>query len=184
MADQVDKQRLAGNPYKSIYGSPLQQGKVASMFPDGAQDFGRIYQLEDEMAKTAQEVLGGSQTQPRALADAQFGGGLGEGLLDAGVQYATGGGIPGAVGAARRVIGGNLKDRYNLGMFGTKAKADAIAPTLLDMDPASILRLLDELVAKNAGMQARQDAYGNLGGLLRLPAASAGVGAGGLLGSP
>lgn len=174
MADAVNRQRLSANPYNTVYGSPLQQGKVGAMFPQGADDFGRVYQLENEMAKTMTETLGGSQTQPRRVADEMFQGGIASDAADAGIQALTGGGIPGGsriLGAAARA----LKDRSQLGLLGAKTKADQLAPTLFDTNPAAITSFLDGLARKQAEEELRKRAYQQTFGLLGVPAAGIGV---------
>lgn len=182
MADTVDRARLSSNPYNAIYGSPLQQSKVAAMFPQGAPKFNRQYGLENEMAMTRNEVLGGSQTQPRNIADQMFQGGVANDAVDMGIQAVTGGGVPGAtrmLGALARYA----KDRSQLGLAGAKSKADALAPQLFDTsNPRAAADYIDELLKKMAQERARKSAYQGAGGLLGVPI-GAGVAAG-FFGSP
>lgn len=176
MAEQVDRTRLSSNPYNTIYGSPLQQGKVASLFPEGSKDFSRLYDLEKEMAKTATETLGGSQTQPRAIADSMFQNDMANSAADAGIQMVTGGGVPGAtkmLGELARTI----KDRSQLGLLGAKNKADALAPQLFDTsNPQGILDFLDGMARKAREEELRKQAYQRTFGLLGVPSAAVGVG--------
>lgn len=182
MADKVSQQRLANNPYSGVYGSPLQQGKVATLFPEGSDQFNRLYNLENEMAATRNEVLGGSQTQPRNIADQMFQGGVANDAVDMGIQAVTGGGVPGAtrmLGALARYA----KDRSQLGLAGAKSKADALAPQLFDTsNPRAAADYIDELLKKMAQERARKSAYQGAGGLLGVPVGS-GITAG-FLGSP
>lgn len=177
MADTVNRQRFSGNPYNAVYGSPLQQGKIGSLFNErGSRDFSRLYDLEKEMAKTATETLGGSQTQPRAIADSMFQNDMANSAADAGIQMMTGGGVPGAtkiLGELARAA----KDRSQLGLLGAKNKADALAPQLFDTsNPQGILDFLDGMARKAREEELRKQAYQRTFGLLGVPSAAVGVG--------
>lgn len=176
LADTVNRQRLSGNPYNAIYGSPDQQAKVGMLFPQGSKDFSRLYDLEKEMAKTATETLGGSQTQPRAIADSMFQNDMANSAADAGIQMVTGGGVPGAtkiLGELARAA----KDRSQLGLLGAKNKADALAPQLFDTsNPQGILDFLDGMARKAREEELRKQAYQRTFGLLGVPSAAVGVG--------
>lgn len=172
MADKVDQVRLANNPYEAVYGSPLQQGKVGALFPEGAPRFDRQYNLERDMAATNTEVLGGSQTQPRKMADEMFKGVGGDLALD----FATGG-VPGAQSMLKLGMR-TVKDRGQLGLIGARKKADALAPQLFDTsDPNAILSFIDDLVRKQAEEETRKQAYQRTFGLLGVPAGALSVGA-------
>lgn len=176
LADQVDRARLSANPYEAIYGSSQQQGKLATIFPEGAPKFDRLYNIEKVMAATRNEALGGSQTQPRNIADQMFQNNALNGAADAGIQVLTGGGVPGAtkvLGMAARAI----KDRSNLGLLGARQKADELAPALFDTNnQQTILSYLDELIRKQAEQRARDKAYRSAGGLLGVPVAAGALG--------
>lgn len=171
MADNVNKQRLSGNPYNAVYGSTNQQRNVGTLFPEGAPRFKRQYELEGDMALTRQKVLGGSDTQARNIGDQIFQSDAANAGIDAGVQTLTGGGVPGATKLAGYVARNFLGDG-KIGLLGAQRKADAVAPTLFDTsNPQGILEYLDDLARKMAEDQARKEAYGKVGGLLRLPVA-------------
>lgn len=176
LADQVDSARLSSNPYERIYGSPQQQGKMASLFPEGAPKFDRLYNIEKDMAATRNEVLGGSQTQPRAVADQIFQNDLANGAADAGIQALTGGGIPGGtklLGMAAQ----KLKDRSSLGLLGAQQKADELAPALFDTkNPQALLSYLDDMIRKQAEQRARSESYKRGMGLLGVPLGAGAVG--------
>lgn len=166
MADEVGKRRLSANPYESIYGSTDQQAKVGTLFPEGAADFRRVYDLEKEMAGTATETLGGSQTQPRKVADENFANGVMEAISDA--SNSNLGSTMGIVKAGLRMAG----DRKRLGLIGAQKKATEMAPRLLDTEnPQAIIDYLDKLAKDRMEMEARRRAYANVGGLLAFPAA-------------
>jgi hypothetical protein len=175
MADTVGNAQLSGNPYNRVFGTPNQQEKVATLFPNGAPDFARTYGLERDMSKTMQEVLGGSPTAGRLQADNQLGDMLGSGL-EIGADIATGGGASGLgmiVNAGRRLVGDSMK----LGI-GKRAeqRAEQLAPVLLNTAPGEVLQYLAELGLRRAELGARKRTYGSggalLGSLLAAPAAT------------
>ena len=165
MGDTVDRTRLSGNPWEAIYGAPQQQQKVGSIFP-GAPRFHRTYELERDMTRTARETIGGSPTAGRLQADAQLMGndGVGEDLANAGLQAATGGGVPGLATAARRVIG----DKVALG-FGRAAeeRANRLAPRLMDTtNQQDILAYLEDVARRDAEIARRRQTARGVSGLL------------------
>ena len=149
MADQAEKVRYSGDPFKAVYGSPLQQNKVATMFPEGAENFGNIAGLEQDMAKTAYETLGGSPTAARLQADQMF-----ESAIPDISSFNP------KVGLAKLVLQ-RLQDRMRT---GGEEKAAAIAPYLFKTDPATALSLLDQLSGKSAKIAAQKKAYSRLVG--------------------
>lgn len=167
MADAVDRQRLAVNPYNTVYGSPLQQSKVSALFPDGASKFAQTANLERDMQKTLVETIGGSPTQARRMADETFDTGLSPSSI---MEFAT---AP-KLSIAKRV-GRWAGDTITTGGQG---KADEIAPALFNTDTTAVLQYLDDLMRKDAEMTARRRAYGKAGGLFGFPAAAGLVSAG------
>ena len=155
LADQVERVRLSGNPYDAIYGSTLQRGKVKGLFPEGAPRLERTYNLEKDMAKTANETLGGSPTQARNMADQQFDAGMIAPLAD--VALGGGGLISMARNGARSVA-----DAYRVGLG--RARADEMAPMLFNTDPQAAQAILDEILRKQAEQEAQRRAWGALVG--------------------
>lgn len=149
MADQVEKVRLSGDPFKAVYGSPLQQGKVGAMFPEGADNFGQIAGLESDMAKTAYETLGGSPTAARLQADQAF-----ESTIPDISSLSP-------KAALTKVALKRLQDRMRT---GGEAKAAALAPYLFNTDPAAALSLIDDIAVKSAKIAAQKEAYSRLVG--------------------
>lgn len=171
MADTANSQRLSGNPYNAIAGSTDQQAKISRLFPEGAPQFLRQRELENEMALTRQKVLGGSDTQARNVADQIFQNDAANAAIDGGIQLATGGGIPGATKTAgffaRRFLGSP-----DIGMLGAQKKADELAPVLFDTsNPSGLLDYISQLSRKLEEEQLRKQAYGRVGGLLGIPLA-------------
>lgn len=161
LADQADKLRYSANPWEAIYGAPVQQKKIDALFPEGAPDFARQYALEQDMAKTAYETIGGSPTAGRTAADALFEGPAGA-LLDGGVQMATGGGL--SVAGVAKSTARPLVDAWRLGV-GQK-RADEIAPALFDTDTDLALSYVTEALAKRAALKNRKSGFQSRGALL------------------
>jgi len=164
MADQVGKSRLSGNPYEPIYGSPNQQQRVASLFPEGASKFDRLYNLEKDMTKTAREITGGSPTAARQAADASLAGNLSTALVDAASQSVTGGGLN-----AGSLLRGGMKmlgDRAKFGI-GKKAEAKAgdVAKILLNTNPRAVLDYIDNLGQRQLEDKFRKQTFRKRGGL-------------------
>lgn len=165
LGDLIDNQNLSGDPFTRIYGSTSARNKAAALFPDGVERFGRINQFERDMARTRQEVLGGSPTATRLAADEQFASNAlkiaADGVTDA---VATGGVL--TSGNVGRLGANALRDRMRLGFGGmAERRADRLAPTLFDT--AGDLDYLDAIEAYNRQRAARRAAarpYGALFG--------------------
>lgn len=165
MADKVRDTRMVQNPYEAIYGTSAQREKVGMLFPD-APRFDRTYQLEQDMARTARETIGGSPTAGRLEADQQLMGSseLPEQMANAVVQTGTGGGFPAAMTLARQTLG----DRVKLG-FGNAGieRADRLAPVLMNTNSQQeALDYLDEVARINAEIERRREVSRQIGGLL------------------
>jgi len=159
MADTVNNTRFTANPMARIYGSPAQQAKVASIFPNGASNFGRLAQLENDMSATRNEVLGGSQTAARTQADKMFdnielGNAAMKGIMSGGTS------IPFDMAEVGLRKAGN-------GVFNrmSAAKAAQIGPLLLNQDPTAANAALNDMIARNAAYRRYLTATGNAGGL-------------------
>lgn len=174
LADQAERSRLTSNPYNTIYGSLGQRAKIGTVFPQGAANFARVNGLEGDMSKTAYETLGGSPTAARLEADKAFSGpNLGDTAFDLGVSAATGVPPIGLLQRGLRGLASGTKDRLNLGR-GAQAKADALAPLLLNTDPHANLIMLNDIFGQGAARRAYLQSLG---------AASGQIGAG-MFGAP
>lgn len=174
LTDQIANASDGTNPYNLVAKGINRPAKLQQLYPDGYDQFARMRGLEDEMAKTMTETLGGSQTQPRGVQDQMFQAGIGSDMADAGIQMLSGGGLPGAtrmLGSAARYV----KDRSSLGLLGAKRKADALAPSLFDTNAQSVQQLLEELSRRQMEQQLRRDAYRRSLGLLGGPGAVIGA---------
>lgn len=166
MGDTVSKTRFSGNPYEAIYGSPAQRDKIGMVFPQGANRFGRQYDLEREMTKTGREVLGGSPTAARLQADEAFGPSFGENAVNAGLDYATTGGVGNMMTLGRTALQA-LRDANKLGV-GRRAeqRAAQMAPALLDPNNAAAAEgYISDLLAKALKLDQRAAQYRKGGGL-------------------
>lgn len=163
MNDIVQRTQDTADPFRLLRGSSARQDKIATLFPEGAQDFGRIHAFEKAMGKTHLETLGGSQTAGRTQADDQLAGGLGTMAVDAASSLATGGGF-GLASLARAGVQG-LRDGARLG-FGQQAirRADEIAPNLFNTNPAEAEAYLADIIARTAADMARRQRAGAFGG--------------------
>lgn len=167
--DQAERVRLSTNPWEGAFGSPEAQARLGVSHPNGnATRFGRQYDLERNMARTNNEVMGGSQTAGRVIADQQFEGGMIPGMVaDAAGGMAFGAPpVATALNIAKRLPGDLLK----MGV-GKKAveKADALAPMLLNSSPQETSAMLADLLS-------RQTASNNyIAGLRRQIAGPAGA---------
>jgi len=164
MSDQVGKARLNANPYQTIYGGTDQPSRISSLFPEGAGKFDTLYNLEREMAKTRDKVLGGSLTAANQQADASLlDSGLGN-AVEMGTQLATGGGLSptGLLRLAKQVAG----DRAKLGFRkGAETRANDLAGNLLNPNPSGALDYITGLAQRQAEQNARKDMFRRGGGL-------------------
>lgn len=151
MMENAERVRLAGNPFEATLGSPAQQETVGALFPQGAPNLLRSYDIERNLANTTNDILGNSKTAQRVLADQEFGvGDLASTALDVGVNIATGQVPTGLV--LKQGAGQAIKDWWKLGV-GNRArqKAEELAPILLDTDP---LKNIDTLTRITADVEA------------------------------
>lgn len=128
IVDQAGKVKYASNPWNSVVGSPSEQQRLALLYPENAPSFIRQYQLERNLARSQNDILGGSQTAERMLADQAFQGSIaGDMALDA---MTTGAPIKSGI----NILGRLSKDE--LGRIGAEKKAKELAPILFDTDAA------------------------------------------------
>jgi hypothetical protein len=156
MVDHAGRVRDSGNPWDATLGSPMARDRLGAMFPDnpGADRMLRLLDLEKQLQQTTNAVLGNSRTARNQIADQSFAGSpMAESALHAGAAFATqGASLP---GTAARMIGSGLKDRFALGVGKrAEAKADAIAPVLLDPDPGAAVTKVMEMLAQQRAFQA------------------------------
>ncbi|MEH3099818.1 hypothetical protein [Sphingomonas adhaesiva] len=142
MVDHAGQIRDSGNPWETTLGSPLARQRLETMYSGnpGVANMLRQRELEAQLAQTTNGILGNSRTAQRGIADEAFAATnpLIEGGLHAGAALATGGtSIP---GTAARVAGAGLKNWMVRGQNRmSEARAEALAPVLLNTNPAASL---------------------------------------------
>lgn len=144
LSDKAEKLRYTANPYEATYGSPAQQQRIATMFPEGADRFGKVFNRERDMTKTVREVLGGSPTALRQGMDQA----MAPQLATATEMFGQANGLPGAGVATMKGLNWFAKRGIE---SAAKKNAEKLAPVLFT-DTANInaLGLIDALIAKNA----------------------------------
>jgi hypothetical protein len=133
MVDQAGKVRFEGNPWTNVVGSPAEQQRLSMLFPEQSQNFIRQYQLERDLAKSQNQILGGSPTAERMLQDQAFQGNIASDLAFDAVT--TGAPLKSSV----NVLGRFSKDE--LGRIGAEKKANELAPIIFDTDAAMAAEL-------------------------------------------
>ncbi|WP_203309759.1 hypothetical protein [Sphingomonas beigongshangi] len=159
--DQLMKQgnnvRYSTNPFEATLGTPAAEQRLSTLYGNtpGVSQLLRQRDLERSMQQTSNAVLGNSKTAQRQIADEGF---LENPMTQAGIDIGASvlaGGMP--VTTMLRAMAGNyVRDarKFGVGKLAV-AKADAIAPSLLNINPAQNLTKIDELIAA-------QDAYQRL----------------------
>lgn len=155
MVDHAGRVRDSGNPWDATLGSPVARDRLGAVYPNnpGVNRMLRQLDLERQLSQTTTAVLGNSRTARNQIADQAFASSpLIEGALHAGAAVAThGASVP---GTAARLAGTGLKDRLALGLGKrAEAKADAIAPVLLNPDPNAAIAKALELLAQQRAWQ-------------------------------
>jgi hypothetical protein len=154
MVDAAEGVRYTNNPYDATLGTPTQIERLQVM-NQGNQNVDRLLrqaELERQMQARANDIMGGSPTQGRAVADQQFLDQNAMPSLAADAASMMVGGVPVAT-AARQIAGRGLKD-FNMGLTRGRAtqSANEMAPYLLNDDPAMAAQSIADLIA-------RDDAY-------------------------
>ncbi len=150
LVDHASKVRDSGNPWEATLGAPDSRNRLETMYPNnpGVARMLRQRDLEGRMQQTKDGVIGNSKTAGRQIMDKVFdGGGWPVALGEAGLAVLTHGAtLPLAL---RRFAGENARDAFKLGI-GSRAvaKADDLAPKLLNPDPAAALATARELLAQ------------------------------------
>lgn len=137
LMEQAGNAQYSRNPF-SLLNTPNMEEKLATMYPggQGVPNLLRTRDMENGLARTTNDILGNSKTAQRGIADDAFStDGLLQTGLDLGINAATGQVPIGTMikGAGRL----GLKDAMKFGV-GKRAvaKADALAPSLFNTNPA------------------------------------------------
>lgn len=163
--------RLNSNPFDATLGTPAAEARLRAVYPegDGPDTLLRRRDLESQMQNTSNDILGNSKTAQRQIADQSFLGGNALPMaVDAGLALT--GQVP--VATVGRALGRNvLGDALKLGLGKrAMAKADIIAPTLLNPDPAANSAILADALARSEGyrnyLAKRRGMFGAPGGMI------------------
>lgn len=156
MVDHAGRVRDNSNPWEATLGSPVARDRLSAIYPEtpGVDRLVRSRELEGGMQHTTNAILGNSRTARNQIADESFlESPMVEGALHAGAAMAThGASVP---GTAARLAGVGLKNRMALGLGKrAEAKADALAPILLNTNPAAGLTSIDDIIARDQAYRA------------------------------
>lgn len=154
LIDRANKQRFTANPWEANMGTPNQQELLRTVFPQGVGNVGKQYGLERDMAKTAMEALGGSQTAARQSIDQAFRSPMAQATVDVAGHGMTG--IPG-LGTLTSKMGGLLA-RSRVDSVARK-NAEQLAPLLFNnASDVNALGLIEAMLSNNAARKAAADA--------------------------
>jgi len=171
LMDQANNIRTNGNPYEATLGTPNAEAKLNAVFPDNANVTRLLRQrdLERQMQATSNDILGNSKTAQRGIADEAFAGeDLPQIALDTGLNLMTGQ-VP--IGTMVKAgMGQSMRDAIKFGVGKRAAKkADILAPTLLNPDPAASSAELADILARSQGyrdyLARRQGMFGRALGM-------------------
>lgn len=155
LMDAAERQRFSSNPFDATLGTPVAERRLSTLYPNnpGVPRLLRTRDLEGQMARTNNEVLGNSRTAERTIADQEFaGGGLGPIAADAGLNLALGQVPTRAITSGLAALS---KDTLRLGVGKrATAKAEALAPILLNPNPAAASGEASRLAKAAADYQA------------------------------
>lgn len=141
LSERANNARFSANPFDVVAGSPEAQKRLGALFSDRAARFINQANLERQLARSNNQIIGGSPTALNHQADQAFGLPTSATLaLDAGSAMLTGA-PPVATGA--RLLGGISKDALKLGLG--KKRADELAPILFNPDAAQAAEAFREL---------------------------------------
>ena len=153
--------RDAGNPFDaaSTLGNPNARARLDALYPNNPGNANLLQQrdLEGQLQQTSNAILGNSKTAQRGIADKAFDmSAIPAAAIDAATIYH--GGVPLATAAryglrtvANSAIGSAVKGQLAQSAI---AKADDLAPMLLNTDPSASAATVDDLIKQQAAYQA------------------------------
>lgn len=160
LVDHAGKVRDNQNPFEATLGSPTARARMETLYPgtEGVANLVRQRGLEDSLQQTSNAILGNSRTARNQIADQSFlENPILQGAADIGAN-AVAGGLPVST-LMKMAAGRGLRDAVQLGVGKrATAKADALAPVLFDLNPASAMAAADRIAAQQAQWQALVEA--------------------------
>lgn len=173
LADRVEQGRLTTNPYQTVFGSPTAQQRISSVFDEqGVNRFARAYQIENELARTGNEILGGSPTASRLAADQQLGGQIGEQLVNGAVDTALTG-APIRTGVS---LLGKAAARTGIGRMKEDVASEIAQLLASETSPDIVAELLTELADRRGYINNLRGVGGRAGSAMLTPVAFSGTG--------
>jgi hypothetical protein len=136
------------NPWEATLGSPNARARIDTLYPGnpGTDNLFRSREIEGQMARSTNDITGNSKTAQRGIADAAFDGSSLPGKLASGALAVKTGGLS---SLAQSLAPDALAGAWKLGV-GKKAiaKADDLAPMLLNPDAAASSQTVDDILRK------------------------------------
>lgn len=158
LSDKANDIRYSSNPFEGVLGTPAAEQRLSAVYGDTTPGVTRLLRqrdLERDLARSTNDILGNSSTAKRLTADENFMGNLPGAAADVAIDVATGH-VP--VRSALGMFGGGaLRDRVRLGTLrGAEKRADEIAPVLFNTDTPVARDALDDILSRTATYRARQ----------------------------
>lgn len=168
--DRANDMRYSSNPFEGVLGTPAAEQRLSAVYGDNTPGVTRLLRqrdMERDLARSTNDILGNSATAKRLIADENFLGNLPSAAADVAIDVATGQ-VP--VRSALGMFGrGALRDRVRLGTLrGAEKRADEIAPILFNTDTPAARDAIDDILARTATYRDKQRIYqpiaGSIGG--------------------
>jgi hypothetical protein len=143
--------RDTSNPFEATLGTANARAKIDALYPGnpGNGTLFRTRDMEQQLARAGNDVLGNSKTAQRGIADQAFQDSPLADIASAGITMAAGGVPVGSI--VKRGALQAAREAYQFGL-GKKAvaKADDLAPMLFNTDPAASSAMMDDIAQKIA----------------------------------
>lgn len=171
LMDAGNRVRYSTNPFDATLGTPAAEQRLATMYQGnpGVSRLLRQRDLEAQMARSSNDILGNSKTAERGIADESFmSNPIAQGAADFATNTMTGG-VPVAT-MMKLAAGRGLRDAWKLGL-GKRAvqKADDLAPRLFNTDPNASVSELARVLASVEGYRGARNSIGRRGGVFGAP---------------
>lgn len=158
LSDKANDIRYSSNPFEGVLGTPAAEQRLSAIYGDTTPGVTRLLRqrdLERDLARSTNDILGNSSTAKRLTADENFMGNLPGAAADVAIDVATGQ-VP--VRSALGMFGrGALRDRVRLGTLrGAEKRADEIAPVLFNTDTPVARDALDDILSRTATYRGQQ----------------------------
>ncbi|AJR22529.1 MULTISPECIES: hypothetical protein [unclassified Sphingobium] len=170
--DRANDMRYSSNPFEGILGTPAAEQRLSAVYGDNFPGVSRLLRqrdIERNLARSTNDILGNSKTAQRMIADETFGNSAAVNALDA-ISDIASMKVPvkSTIGFFGRAA---LKDRARLGSIrNAEKRANDLAPRLFSPDTAAIIDAVDTLMGQTARYRTRQNllepVVGQMGGAI------------------